>query len=364
MMEEILDILKLLDYEHKLCKQKGFKPLSRVYFAQQNQNASEQFIYFTTLVTWMLSINNHQVQGWNKYDDPMTASQNVILELQKLNIEVNMPPNKLKTGFGEGVCTVLLQLGQLSLQNKFRFKKPVIKQDKDGMEDDGDEMGDEMEGNADLADQVNHDVEDDDDDIEDDFNDFGQGAIAKEMEQDMAQMQIIQSSISREEWQLEVERVAHKLKLGKLQADGKEWRSHLDQTKKYADSVKASLPDVRMKLERLSDDVTKALEKISKKESVLSRSFQGMTGDYRAHSDNLRDIQNNFGSVSKNVQELELELSEVNERLTNVQGKIDNTGKSFSDNSPLQNIKKSIATVKSDIKSIDIRIGVVANTLL
>lgn len=44
--------------------------------------------------------------------------------------------------------------------------------------------------------------------------------------------------------------------------------------------------------------------------------------------------------------------------------KIEDTGKSFSDNSPLQKIKKSIAQVKQDIKSIDIRIGVVSNTLL
>jgi hypothetical protein len=43
-------------------------------------------------------------------------------------------------------------------------------------------------------------------------------------------------------------------------------------------------------LEKLSEEVSKALEKISKKEGILSKSFQGMTGDYRAHSDKLRDI--------------------------------------------------------------------------
>jgi len=64
------------------------------------------------------------------------------------------------------------------------------------------------------------------------------------------------------------------------------------------------------------------------------------------------------------VQELETELMDVNEKLTKIQSKIDDTGKSFSDNSPLQNIKKSITSVKNDIKSIDIRIGVVSNTLL
>jgi hypothetical protein len=51
-------------------------------------------------------------------------------------------------------------------------------------------------------------------------------------------------------------------------------------------------------------------------------------------------------------------------RLDVTSKKIDDTGKTFSDNTPLQNIKKSITTVKNDIKSIDIRIGVVSNTLL
>ena len=61
MMDEILDALKLLDYENKFCKNKGFKPLSRVHFAVQGSNASEQFMYFISIVSWLLSINNHQV---------------------------------------------------------------------------------------------------------------------------------------------------------------------------------------------------------------------------------------------------------------------------------------------------------------
>jgi len=119
-----------------------------------------------------------------------------------------------------------------------------------------------------------------------------------------------------------------------------------------------------MKLERLQDDASKALEKIAKKEQLLSRTFQGMTGDYRAHSDQLNEIQTSFTTVSKNVEDLEAELTEVNDKLGNITRKIDDTGKSFSDTKPLQNIKKSITNVKNDIKSMDIRIGVVSNTLL
>ena len=40
-MEGILDMLKLLDYENKFCKSKGFKPLSKVYFAVAHSNPSE-----------------------------------------------------------------------------------------------------------------------------------------------------------------------------------------------------------------------------------------------------------------------------------------------------------------------------------
>jgi estrogen-related receptor beta like 1 len=74
-----------------------------------------------SLVSWLLSINNVQVTGWNKYDEPITASQNVskifeilitsficiVLELKKLGIELDMPPTKLKSGHGDGVVAVL-----------------------------------------------------------------------------------------------------------------------------------------------------------------------------------------------------------------------------------------------------------------
>jgi chromosome segregation ATPase len=86
----------------------------------------------------------------------------------------------------------------------------------------------------------------------------------------------------------------------------------LDQTKKYADQVKAALPEVRVKLERLQEEASRALDKISRKEGLLSRSFQGQTGDYRAHSDQIRENQDAFTSVSKNVEELENELTDIN----------------------------------------------------
>jgi estrogen-related receptor beta like 1 len=230
MMDMIVDHLQLLDYENKFCKQKGFKPVARTFFALPASNASEQFIHFISLVSWLLSINNHQVQGWNKYDDPMTASQNVVLELKNLGIQLNMPPGKLKSGHGEEVCTVLLRLTEMSLKNKFKFRKFQIKDDQQ-LDDEADEMdGDDLDGRADMADEVHADVSDGE--IDEDM-DFGVGGgiqydMAKQMEADMAANAIIHSGITTEKWQIEVERVTHKLKINKNLQDENAWRSHLD----------------------------------------------------------------------------------------------------------------------------------------
>ncbi len=68
-----------------------------------------------------------------------------------------MPASKLKAGHGEGVCTLLIKLCQVSLQSKFKFKKPVIKDDGARDLDDGDDdLGDDMDGNADIADMINN----------------------------------------------------------------------------------------------------------------------------------------------------------------------------------------------------------------
>lgn len=245
----------------------------------------------------------------------MTASQNVVLELKKLGIELNMSPQKLKNGHGEEVCTVLKALTDVSLKNKFRFKQPVIRAEADGLDEEADDMdGDDLDGRADMADEIHADQSEGDIDEEMDFGVGGgiQHDMAKQMEADMAANAIIHSAITTEKWQIEVERVAHKLKINKAGADDNAWRSHLDQTKKYADQVKAALPEVRVKLERLQEEASRALDKISRKEGLLSRSFQGQTGDYRAHSDQIRENQDAFTSVSKNVEELESELTDIN----------------------------------------------------
>lgn len=49
--------------------------------------------------------------------------------------------------------------------------------------------------------------------------------------------QIIVSAVNENDWRLQCERVANKLKI-QAKADGKEWRSHIDSTKGCSELIK------------------------------------------------------------------------------------------------------------------------------
>jgi chromosome segregation ATPase len=125
----------------------------------------------------------------------------------------------------------------------------------------------------------------------------------------------------------------------------KEWRSHLDQTKKYAETVKGNLPDVRMKLEKVSDEVSRALEKISKKEAMLNKGMAGMTGNYKSTSTTLKGITDDNNKIKAHIEEMEAQYYEIEEELTKIQSMMDDVGKNISDQSPLLKIKKAIEKV-------------------
>ena len=157
----------------------------------------------------------------------------MVIECKKLGLELSMSPNKLKSGHGEEVCQVLFALCEMALKTRFRFKKPVVREEGAGLDEEADEVNDdEMDGGADLADEIHADNDDDDENIDEDIELSGVAGIqqdmAKQMEADMAANAIIYSGITKEKWMIEVERVAHKLKINKQGNDGKEWRSHLD----------------------------------------------------------------------------------------------------------------------------------------
>ena len=121
---------------------------------------------------------------------------------------------------------------------------------------------------------------------------------------------------------------------------------------------------MKVKLEKVSDEVSWALEKIQKKEAVLNKGIAGMTGNYKSTASSLKAIQEDHNKIKSHIEEMEANYFEIEDELNKIQSSVDDIGKNISDQSPLLKIKKAIEKVRKDIRAIDIRIGVVSNTLL
>lgn len=73
---------------------------------------------------------------------------------------------------------------------------------------------------------------------------------------------VLETSIDPQQWALELERVAPKLKMMRESAGGtagKEWRDHLEQTKNYQAVIEESFPAARLGLEQLHKDLSSIL---------------------------------------------------------------------------------------------------------
>lgn len=82
-MEELVERLKLLNYEKDFLQTKGMKPLNSGYFVNAT-NQTEQFNYFKNLAKWLLQLCDTNVSDLSKYEDPITVATNIQTECKKL----------------------------------------------------------------------------------------------------------------------------------------------------------------------------------------------------------------------------------------------------------------------------------------
>lgn len=306
---------------------------------------------FVALTQWLLELCGSKNSGWNQYDDPGTVTNNIVLDLKKLGLTLNYPATKLKHGFGDACVQTLLDLGELALQAKrFKFRSPVIPDDD---EDQGDDEEDDMEGDADLANVGMADLSEDED--------IAELVEAEEVVEKDEEKEMIEGAIDPDEWEREFQRVTHKLKISK-KLDADDWRGHLEQTDKHVRAMREQIPDVRARLEQVTDEVTRDLERISKKEHMLNKTTIGTSG--RQNAQQAKAVAEEHNAVKAKVEELEAQYYEIEEELTKIEGQVNDLGKAVSDQSPLLKIKKAIEKAKKDVKNIDIRIGVVSTIIM
>eukprot|EP00743_Colponemidia_sp_Colp-15_P001821 GILK01001986.1.p1 GENE.GILK01001986.1~~GILK01001986.1.p1 ORF type:complete len:443 (-),score=105.37 GILK01001986.1:107-1261(-) len=356
-MEDVVEKLRLLDYETRFCGSKGgFKPLARTYFAMPSNNPNEQFTYFISLVAWLMGVNGQNVSSWSKYDDPNTAVNNVVLELKKLGVDVDFPPAKLKTGSGEAVCTLLDALLNRTLERMhFQFRKPVFKEEP--LADEA-EIDEDAEINTDAIDEAVAGEEE-----EALYTELVQGGQSPSQSGPPAMQAVLVSTVDPQKWNMELEKVAPFLRV-EVANDSKEWRTHLEQTKQYEETIKNTLPECKAQLVKLADEVNKALERITSKEKHINNQFDHMAGEFRKQQGDLATVTVRYNQISENVSQLTNEMSRITEQLDTIKAQMDDRSNNMTDTSPLVKIKQALQKLKGDIRSMELRIGVVSHTLL
>lgn len=217
-MEDLLDKLKLLNYEKEFSAELRMRPLNRHYFVLQT-NPGEQFFLFSSLAGWLIRKTGKHFDPPQEFDDPNSTVANILDHVRQLGVTIDFAPSKLKQGYGEQALFVLDTLVNEALKAvKFVWNSPIPPREED-VEDE--EIDDDAEVDIDRVEEdmagVYSEEEEGDilhiDDISNsNFAVKDKENILKKNESERPEG-ILESSTDAEEWRLEVERVAPQLKV-------------------------------------------------------------------------------------------------------------------------------------------------------
>ncbi|KAG5842121.1 intraflagellar transport protein 57 homolog [Anguilla rostrata] len=364
-MEDLLDKLKLLDYEEAVLEKHNMKALSRHYFASSaymTSNPGEQFYMFTILASWLINEAGRPFEQPQEYDDPNATVANILAELRAFGGKVDFPPSKLKAGSGEHVCYVLDRLAEEALKKKsFTWKKPCYPTEE--LEEDS-----VMEDDAELTlSKVEEEMTEEPDDYEEDdlidLDALKARTNQNEVNGSSKPEDILESNTDAAEWNLEVERVLPQLKVT-IRTDNKDWRIHVDQMHQHKEGIESSLKEAKGYLNKLQEEISKTLEKVGSREKYINNQLEHLIQEFRSAQSKLSEAKERYQQGSGGVTERTRVLSEISEDLEKVKQEMEEKGSSMTDGAPVVKIKQSLTKLKQEIVQMDIRMGVVEHTLL
>lgn len=97
---DLMEKLKLLNYENLLLKQMKMKPLNKFYFIKA-RNSGEQFFMFVSICAWLIRETGKTFDQPQEFDDPNVLISKIIKALNDMDITTDFQSNKLLQGSGE-----------------------------------------------------------------------------------------------------------------------------------------------------------------------------------------------------------------------------------------------------------------------
>jgi intraflagellar transport protein 57 len=111
-------------------------------------------------------------------------------------------------------------------------------------------------------------------------------------------------------------------------------------------------------------DVADELNRLKTKERYINTQFSLLSNDYKEIKQRLEELEAKSSKTNENVTKFTNELAEISEKLDDLKESFESKDSGMHDTSPLVRIKTALQHLKSEIASHDLRIGVVAHSLL
>ncbi|CAK4322830.1 unnamed protein product [Aphanomyces euteiches] len=350
-MSNALEKLRILGYEKEMSKKKNFVFFTDTQFALPAQNASAQFKSLLEIVVYLMKICEQDFVV-DKYDDPNTSVNKLILALKMMGFPLDFPAAKLKQGYGEAVCTTLEFICDKALAAKgFAWAKPNYPKEEYAEEAEVDE---------------NLEVEADDDDVpvEEEEELYVARGKTEDNELEESTKQIIVAAVDPLLWKTELERVGPKLKLKVKEDEGKEWHTHIEQTRKHSATIGENLTGTTTQLKAIMTQLTEVIQRMAEKEKHINNEFDHLRQEYHQIKEKLQAVTERCKEGTEKVNGMTNQHSEITEQLRETKSDMDNKGSKMTDTSPLVQIKAALQTLKAEIKNFELRIGVVGHTHL
>mmetsp|Transcript_65979 Transcript_65979/g.148906 ORF Transcript_65979/g.148906 Transcript_65979/m.148906 type:complete len:431 (-) Transcript_65979:141-1433(-) len=361
-MENVLEKLKLLNYEISFCAPKHVAPFARTAFSLPAKNPSVQFQHFLDMVSWLCleATQNPSTFSVDKFDDPNTSINKMMLALRDLGFGLDFSVAKLRQGHGEAVCNVLDFLCEKALGARgFSWGSPVHEEPAEVEEAEVDEDADM----GDIADETEAVVEDEG------VFDAGVGSGNPEKGDsdyvgvDAEAHQIIENTIDPLLWKTELERVGPRLKTQSATL-GKEWRAHIEQTKEHEKTIQAVLPDAQGHMKSISAQILEAVEKMKAKEGSINSQMDSVRSEYEELKAQAKIVNEKHETTQASVGALTSSMTDLQDQLDEMKEDMAGRENSATDTSPLVNIKQALVAIKGDVQTFDLQIGVVGHTLM
>jgi len=174
---------------------------------------------------------------------------------------------------------------------------------------------------------------------------------------------IMESTTDAAEWKLEVERVLPQLKVT-IRSDNKDWRVHVDQMHQHEESINTSLKETQSQLNKLYDEITRTLEKISSREKYLNSQLEAHLIEFRKQQNILAETKEQYRQAGVGVTDRTRILAEASDELDRIKMDMEERGSSMTDGAPLVRIKQAMSKLKEECQQMEIRTGVLQHVLL